>query len=424
MLSACSDGDGEFPPDATPSGIVEWSVRFKGEPFANAVAVSFDGSDVIVAGNFEESVDIRERRFTSRGEQDSFVARLSGDGDLIWAYQLGGAGFDAVLGLAIADDGSVIVKGTFGDTLTIGSETLAGHIEFDDVFLTKLDRDGNAMWGIAITPTYRSSAWRAVDVAADGSAIIAATVREEVDLGSGPLRADEMMIARYSAAGEHLWSQSRDAAVFNVAALPDGSFAFGGLFQSPLAIGGDTLEVDCDGCIGFGILVGKLRSNGDYAWSRGFGLTEVSFVGGRVAAGAAGSIVLGSEFRGTLTLDSYVLESGTYQQLFVAELDADSGSVNAAGVYDERESVSAESVAVTPGEDLIAVVGSQGNALLGNTMFVAMMTAFGAPVWAIGLGNPDNGDNRAVAVDIDDQGRVAIAGWLEDDGYVAVLAGP
>jgi hypothetical protein len=53
-----------------------------------------------------------------------------------------------------------------------------------------------------------------------------------------------------------------------------------------------------------------------------------------------------------------------------------------------------------------------------------MMTAFGAPVWAIGLGNPDNGDNRAVAVDIDDQGRVAIAGWLEDDGYVAVLAGP
>ncbi len=116
-----------------------------------------DLSNVYVAGEFSDTVDFDPNLGTSElavvGDGDIFVLKLDTNGDLIWATGVGGKTNDEAQ--AITTDGlnSLYITGTFEDTVDfdpnqgITQLIAAGK---SDVFIQKLDLDGNLEWAKGI----------------------------------------------------------------------------------------------------------------------------------------------------------------------------------------------------------------------------------------------------------------------------------
>ena len=68
------------------------------------------GDDLIVGGSFAGTLRIGERVIASAGGSDGFVARVH-EGQPVWLVRVGGAGADAVQGVAATKD-RVAIAGT------------------------------------------------------------------------------------------------------------------------------------------------------------------------------------------------------------------------------------------------------------------------------------------------------------------------
>lgn len=88
---------------------------------------------------------------TSIGFQDVFIAKLNGDGDLVWVKQIGGVNRDWVYDLALDSSGNVYIVGSFEDTVDFdpgaGIYNLTSNAEYyEDTFVLKLNDHGNFLW--------------------------------------------------------------------------------------------------------------------------------------------------------------------------------------------------------------------------------------------------------------------------------------
>ena len=110
-------------------------------PSFNRVAPLADGS-ALVASYFEGSVSVGEATFTSRGNEDVVVHRISADGKLGRGTQLGGATFDAPAALVAHGDGAYLAIQSSG-AITIAGKTFAPDGKQSVVALVTLDHDGS-----------------------------------------------------------------------------------------------------------------------------------------------------------------------------------------------------------------------------------------------------------------------------------------
>ena len=89
---------------------------------------------------------------TSAGSNsDLFVAKLdSSGGSWHWARSTGGTNQpDSANALAVSQQGSVFVAGHFRGTASFGTNSLVSTSGSQDVFVAKLDLDGNWLWARA-----------------------------------------------------------------------------------------------------------------------------------------------------------------------------------------------------------------------------------------------------------------------------------
>ena len=82
---------------------------------------------------------------------DVFVSKLDADGLFVWARGFGGGSGDEGLGVAVDDNGNVYSTGAFRQTADFDPgpdvySLYAGWLEYPDVFVSKLDADGDFVW--------------------------------------------------------------------------------------------------------------------------------------------------------------------------------------------------------------------------------------------------------------------------------------
>jgi len=131
------------------------------------VAVDRQGNEVL-AGTFAGRVSIGGAELTSAGRTDGFVVKYGPNGAPVFAPQrFGGRGEDAVTGVAVDDDGSIILAGTFQEQASFGSQTLQAQVRHSGqraVFVARLDPAGKLLWvkqiAVANLPTEVSVAVR------------------------------------------------------------------------------------------------------------------------------------------------------------------------------------------------------------------------------------------------------------------------
>jgi hypothetical protein len=148
-------------------------VHTRGRPFAipvpsqlqGALAVDRDGNQILT-GSFAGRLEIAGSTLQSAGGTDIYLAKINRAGAPVFPPQrFGGAGDDAATGVAVDDDGSIVLAGTIQGEAAFGAQRLRAavrHARQNAVFVARLDPSGKLLWvkqiAVANLPTQVSVA--------------------------------------------------------------------------------------------------------------------------------------------------------------------------------------------------------------------------------------------------------------------------
>lgn len=137
--------------------LFEWAKNIGDSAILEAHDIQIDlFGNVISCGYFDGKADFDPgpdvRSYTSE-LSDGYVMKQDKDGNLIWAIQLGDAGFDYANALAVDNEGNIFVAGSLTgfqlDEIDIDGGDgvfMLHHYSSSDIFLLKLTSDGEIIW--------------------------------------------------------------------------------------------------------------------------------------------------------------------------------------------------------------------------------------------------------------------------------------
>ncbi|NBP89539.1 MAG: hypothetical protein EBU59_13780, partial [Planctomycetia bacterium] len=271
-----------------PNGDYQWARRAGGVDgeYGYGVSVLADGSS-IVTGNFKRTGTFGDIELTSAGGFDVFVAKLDASGTYKWAKQAGGpSSFDVGRDISVLPDGSSIVTGRFQGTATFGSTTLTSAGS-DDVFVAKLDAGGSYKWAAKAGGTGVDFGL-GVSVLADGSSIVTGKFQGAATFGNTTFTSagnEDVFIAKLDADGDYQWATTAGGTGADqgsdLSVLADGSVIVSGAFKGTAHFGNTTLTSTGND----DVFVAKLDTNGNYEWAtraggtgadKGFGVSVLA----------------------------------------------------------------------------------------------------------------------------------------------------
>lgn len=134
--------------------------------------------------------------------------------------------------------------------------------------------------------------------AADGGYYLAGSISGAVDLGGGALPTDPPLLARFDAAGAHVWSKkftgNGSSKLYALAVAPDGTVAVAGRCSS-----GTKFSASATALTTTGPCVARLDADGNLLWAKGW--TATATING-VAVDAVGNVAIVGSATGALDL--------------------------------------------------------------------------------------------------------------------------
>ena len=313
-------GDDIFLAKYNASGAYQWSFRFGGTSNDHGLAVAADKSgNVLLTGYFQNTANFGGSNLVSAGSNDIFLAKFNASGVHQWSQRFGTGGIENGQGVAVDGSGNVLITGYyFGANLNLGGSTLV-NTGGEQVFLAKYDAAGVHQWSQSLGGT-TSDFGNAVAVDKSGNVFLAGSFTGTAAFGGSNLVSaggSDAFLAKYDAAGTHLWSQrfggtGQDDA-YAVAADGSRGVVLTGDFTASGNFGGGTIT----GGGGADIFVAKYDAAGVHQWSRGFGDTGIDVARG-IAVNGPGNVVLAGNFTGTVDFGSGPLVGAGSGDLIVA----------------------------------------------------------------------------------------------------------
>lgn len=131
-----------------PMGNILWAKKLGGAMNERATSVACDGNgNVVITGHFNGTTQLGNNVFTSSGQEDVFVCKLDPQGNVLWAVSGGGTRADLGYHITVDQNQHILVTGQFYQQAQFANVTLNGIKE--DVFLLKYDASGNLLWAKA-----------------------------------------------------------------------------------------------------------------------------------------------------------------------------------------------------------------------------------------------------------------------------------
>jgi hypothetical protein len=129
-------------------GNLVWAKQYGGKDSDEAYAISSDGSgNIYLTGYFSGTADFSGTNFSSNGDRDFFVAKVTQNGDMVWVKQGGGTSEDYGTAIAADRSGNVIITGIFKGAMTLGNTNYVSKGD-KDIFLIKYGPNGEIIWSV------------------------------------------------------------------------------------------------------------------------------------------------------------------------------------------------------------------------------------------------------------------------------------
>lgn len=313
-------------------GKLAWAQTFgaKRDDLANGIAVR--GDKVVVVGQFLDELKLGEFDHKAVGSDDLFVAAFDRAGAVQWLWTLGGIDSDGANCVAATPDGGWVIGGSFTDSITIGTQTIKSKGKTDGL-LVKLAASGDLEWVKTFGGRYDDTILHlAVD--ANGNIYVQGHFKDTADWGGKPLTAaggsdNDVVLAKYDANGDHVWSQ-RFGNSFNdvaggVAVDPAGHVTMVGSFENK----GSISFGEGDEHVSLGeadVYVAHFTSDGKLEWAHSYGGARDDVAWG-VAVDAAGNIVTTGWFWNTVDFGKGMRTSKGNKDVFALKLDPKGATV-------------------------------------------------------------------------------------------------
>jgi hypothetical protein len=344
----------------------DWSLLID-NPFGHdsGYTVAIDRSNnVVVMGEFTGTLNAGSTSLQSQGSSDVFIAKLTPNGEFLWAIQIGGVGLDNSAAIGTDESGDVYAAGKFSGTAGFSGTQATSRGESDIFLAAYSGEDGSLRW----LRTFGSSSpdvGSGVAVTADGGVILAGSFQQSVDFGGGPLASAgsyDIVLAGFAASnGAHRWSRRfgmTSAEQVSAIAVAGNRLFASGHFDGQTEVGSGTLTTN--GLIDSFVAAFDAR-DGRPLWSKSIGGTGHDVSYGVAASRDGDAIVIG------------------YYALFGGPVDFGGGAVDAVG-----------------GADAFIAVYRGSN---------------GAYVWARGFGGIADDHVRSVATD--SFGNISVTGYFQ-----------
>lgn len=239
------------------NGTVLWAERFGGDGRDEASRVAADAAgNVYIAGTFENyaSTGQGNGELVARENEDAFLISFDGGGRLNWSRQLAGAGREYVSGLATDAQGNVYASGNFSGNISFPAGVSLHSQGGSDIFLLKLDADGNQLWARRIGGARDDESFD-LALTGDEGVVVSGHFHSEISLpldGGGLIlpapadgNSDGLLIVldnegnyrnAITAVGDGV------ATMFTIAALQGGGIASAGFFNKEVKVAIDGLR--------------------------------------------------------------------------------------------------------------------------------------------------------------------------------------
>lgn len=198
-----SEGYDAFVAKLNGNGDLLWNSFLGGTGWDFGYGIAVDSSGIVsVTGTSDVEWGTPQNPFT--GWDDAFVVRLDNTGNAVWNTFLGGNGTDSGNGIAIDSGGNISITGTSDEAW--GTEPRRAFSEQSDAFVARLDTNGIFTWYTFLGGTGWDEGW---GVVVDPKGVVYVTGTSDVTWGS-PLRAfsgyQDIQIARLDSSGNLEWN--------------------------------------------------------------------------------------------------------------------------------------------------------------------------------------------------------------------------
>ena len=271
---------------------------------------------------------------TSAGYSDIFILKLNNSGNFVWARSMGGAEYDSASGISADTSGNVYTTGNFFGTVDFdpgpGTFNLTSSANEYDMFISKLDSDGNFVWAKATSPG-------SSDICLDASGNVYTTgcFNGTVDFDPGAdtffltsAGGGDIFISKLDSNGDFIWAKALGGATndcgYDITVDTSGNVYTSGIFQESEAfVPGAWTNLG----IHWDIFVSKLDSGGNVVWFKvvsGMGSTDL-YPGG-ISVDTAGNVYTNGSFANTFDFDpgvgTFNLTSAGEWDMYISKLDS------------------------------------------------------------------------------------------------------
>jgi len=301
-----------------------WVEQAGGSGYDNGNGISTDADgNSYVTGFFQGTATFGAFTLTSSGGNAVFVAKLDKDGNWLWAEQTFGTTWAESYGISVDENGNSYVFGFFNETTTFGSFTLTST-GGNDVFVAKLDKDGNWLWAEQAGGSSHDYGWN-ISIDADGNSYVTGEFQGTAYFGAFTITSSgsaDIFAAKIDTDGNWQWAKKAGGTSVDKG-LGISTDAFGnsyvtGHFKYTATFGAFSLVSSG----GNEIFVAKLDTDGNWQWAKKAGGSGWDH-GYGISTDAFGNSYVTGGFQGTSTFGSFTLISTGGADVYVAELDTD-----------------------------------------------------------------------------------------------------
>ncbi|MES2619586.1 MAG: SBBP repeat-containing protein [Bacteroidota bacterium] len=290
-----------------------------GKDYGSSIDVDLSGN-VYVAGTYEDGLSLASTQLsTTNVYSESFFAKYDASGNLVWAKSTIGTAANLITGLAFDNHNSIFLTGYFSGNFKLNSGNLNSSSPSYDIFLAKVDENGNLQWLNRAGSTYEDAS-QGVCSDKDGNPSIVGYFAGTAIFGTNSVTYhdyNDIFVAHYDALGNNLWVRAGKGQKFDVgfaiASDDDGNVFAAGMFQEAINFDGNALMgVAKDMC------VVSYNPNGNIRWVQKAGGTGTDCPLG-IAVANSGRVAVTGYYLLNCSFGSVSVDYASATDLFIAE---------------------------------------------------------------------------------------------------------
>lgn len=326
------------------NGDFVWAKGFHGDGAVEGFDIAVDREkNVYAVGEFFGTVDFDPGPdsliFYVAEPHAGFVVKLDSMGDLLWANRFGNGWLCSIRSIDLDEEGNIYVTGMFADSLDLdpgpGTYMLTDPGDHMDIFLCKLDADGNFLWGKHLLGT-DDEAVPNVAINSQGDVLVSGNFTETLEFNLGGVSSTltsfgekDSFVCKYDSNGELIWAKqiggsSQEHCNALVCDSLDNIYLagwFSGSSDFDPAVSVYTMNALED----FDIYVLKLSSGGEFLWCRQIVGGNLDDLAHSLAVSPNGGLIVAGDFEDVIDFDpgsGYAIQtSADNMNTFVLGLD-------------------------------------------------------------------------------------------------------